>query len=195
MKRIPVLAMLILAGILAFQWVGRTSVTPSDAPLSETGMVDSISPQTQPDLLDRLDTGEPRDHYASIVERPLFRPDRRPPPPNDERSDSDISQEDADLSAFDLDAVLITPDTLSAWVRDPAQPKLRRIRIGDDLLGWSVIAIEPERVLVERQGRQDTLILRDYSKASPVTAPPAPVRKSLPRPSSRTPVRAEPPQQ
>ena len=88
-----------------------------------------------------------------------------------------------------------TPDIVSAWVRDPAQPKLRRLRIGDDLQGWAVLDIQEDRVLLERQGQQDALILRAYSKAAPASAPSPPARKALPRPPPRAPVRAEPPQQ
>ena len=107
-----------------------------------------------------------KDHYVSIIERPLFRPDRKPEPLSDEQPGPEIPEGSTELSAFDLNAVLITPDIVSAWVRDPAQPKLRRLRIGDDLLGWSVTDIQEDRVLLERQGQQDALILRDYSKAA-----------------------------
>jgi general secretion pathway protein N len=192
MKQAPVLVALVLLGILTFQWIGWPPPAPSRESTNVPGTTEPVAPPTQPDLLARLDTGDTKDHYVSIIERPLFRPDRKPEPPSDEQSGPEVPQESTELSAFDLNAVLITPDVVSAWIQDPAQPKLRRLRIGDDLQGWSVTGILEDRVLLERQGQQDALILRDYSKASPATAPP-PARKVLPRPPPRAPVRAEPP--
>ncbi|WP_213379913.1 hypothetical protein [Allochromatium tepidum] len=195
MKQTPLLVALVLLGILASQWIGWPPEAPSSEASGETGGAQPVASPAQPDLLTQIETQEARDHYVSITERPLFRPDRRPEPPVDEQPGPEVAQESADLSVFDLNAVLITPDIVSAWVRDPAQPKLRRLRIGDDLQGWAVLDIQEDRVLLERQGQQDALILRDYSKAAPASAPSPPARKALPRPPPRAPVRAEPPQQ
>lgn len=194
MKQTPLLVALVLLGILALQWIGWPPDAPSSATTDEAGSVEPIASPGQPDLLTQIETQETRDHYVSIIERPLFRPDRKPEPPVDEQPGPEIPQESTELSVFDLNAVLITPDIVSAWVRDPAQPKLRRLRIGDDLQGWLVTGIQEDRVLLERQGQQDALILRDYSKAAPAAAPPPPARKALPRPPPRAPVRAEQPQ-
>ena len=195
MKQAPILMALVLLGILTFQWIGWPPPAPSGESANRPVTTEPVAPPTQPDLLAQLDTGDTKDHYVSIIERPLFRPDRKPEPLSDEQPGPEIPEGSTELSAFDLNAVLITPDIVSAWVRDPAQPKLRRLRIGDDLQGWSVTDIQEDRVLLERQGQQDALILRDYSKASPAAAPPPPVRKALPRPPPRAPVRTEPPQQ
>ncbi|QGU32020.1 hypothetical protein [Thermochromatium tepidum] len=195
MKQAQVLVALALLGLLAFQWIGWPPDAPSDATTDETGGVEPVASPGQPDLLSQIETQESKDHYASIIERPLFRPDRRPEPPRDEQQGPDVLQENLDLSLFDLSAVLITPETVSAWVRDPAQPKLRRLRIGDDLNGWAVLEIQEDRVLLERQGQRDALILRDYSQGAPAVAPAPPAQKALPRLKPRAPVRVAPPQQ
>ncbi|MGQ9659785.1 MAG: hypothetical protein ACUVT0_06775 [Thermochromatium sp.] len=195
MKQPGILVALALAGILAFQWVGWPPEAPSSGTSDASGGVGPVVPPPQLDLLAQIESQEAKDHYVSIIERPLFRPDRRPEPPPDAQPGPDVVQESTELSVFDLNAVLITPDIVSAWVRDPAQPKLRRLRIGDELQGWLVTGIQDDRVLFERQGRQDALILRDYSKAAPAVAPTPPARKALPRPPLRAPVRAEPPKQ
>ena len=180
MKLAPVVVALILCAVLTWQWIGWPPAPPASEAASPT--IDPVPtvPSSQPQLLARLEAPDARDNYVAIIEHPLFRPDRKPEPPADEALNTPASEESAELNAFDLNAVLITPDVVSAWVQDPAQPKLRRLRIGDDLQGWSVTDIQEDRVLLERQGQQDALILRDYSKVSPASAPP-----STPSPTSR----------
>ncbi|MTW22372.1 hypothetical protein [Allochromatium palmeri] len=192
MKYAPVLVALGLLAILTLQWLGWPPAAPLAEPGDAPAVVEAVATPLQPDLLTRLATPDTRDNYVAIIEHPLFRPDRQPEPPSDEQPAEPINEESVELSVFDLNAVLITPDMVSAWVKDPAQPKLRRLRIGDELQGWSVLNIQEDRVLLERQGQQDALILRDYSKPSPAAAPP-PTRKALPRPPPRAPVRAAPP--
>ena len=53
---------------------------------------------------------------------------------------------------MDVSAVIITPAVVSAWIRDPKAPDLKRVRLGDDLEGWSVKDIQSDRVVLERQG-------------------------------------------
>jgi general secretion pathway protein N len=188
----PVLIALVLLAGLTLQWLGWPPPMPVVESANAPGGNPSVVSSTQPDLLARLETFDTRDNYASIVERPLFRPDRKPEPLSDEPAGTLGPEASVELSAFDLSAVLITSETVSAWVRDPTQLKLRRLRIGDDLQGWSVTDIQEDRVLLERQGRQDALVLRDYSKPAPATAPPA-ARKVPPRPPPRVPARPESP--
>jgi len=122
------------------------------------------------------------DDYASIVERPLFMPDRRPPP--DEPEDQEpVPEELADLVGMDLTAVMITPATVSAWVRSAKSQQLVRLRVGDDFEGWSVAGIEPDRLLLERHGQSDELILRDYGNA-PAPIPPTRLPPTRQRESS-----------
>lgn len=188
----PVLIALVLLAGLTLQWLDWPPPMPVVESANAPGGNPSVVSSTQPDLLARLDTLDTRDNYVSIVERPLFRPDRKPEPMSDEPAGTLGPEASAELSAFDLNAVLITSEIVSAWVQDPTQLKLRRLRIGDDLRGWSVTDIQEDRVLLERQGQQDALILRDYSKPAPATAPP-PARKVLPRPPPRAPARPESP--
>ncbi|MBK1717422.1 type II secretion system protein N [Thiocystis violacea] len=192
-KYLPGLIALALLGILVLQWTGWPPPTISPEPDPEAGVAtDPASASSSPDLMARLeskDSKDSKDNYASIIEQPLFRPDRKPePPPDEDPASATGPEENVDLKALDLNAVLITPALASAWIRDPSQPKLRRLRIGDDLQGWSVRDILEDRVLLERQGKQDALILRDY-----VQTPPAPAPTANPRRPPRAPVRAAPP--
>jgi len=193
-KQMPILIAFILAVVLTLQWIGwrPTTSTHSASPSGTPETASNALPATE-DLLARIETPDPLDNYVSIIERPLFRPDRKPEPPSDDPSTESSFEDSVELATFDLTAVLITRDLLSAWVQDPAQPKLRRLRLGDDLQGWLVTGIQEDRVLFERQGRQNALLLRDYSQASPAAPPPSAPKGSR-RPPPRLPVRAEPPE-
>jgi len=112
----------------------------------------------------------PREDYAGIIERPLFLPDRRPPPEEPElEPEAPEPEEFSDLGGMTLTAVMITPQLVAALVRTPANPQLQRLRIGHELEGWTVVGIEPDRLLLERQGVTDELLLRNYASGAPST--------------------------
>jgi general secretion pathway protein N len=136
---------------------------------------------SEPDPAAQLPPPDPKDAYASVTDRPLFRPERRPEEEVDPEAQGTAEPDVAtSLEGMNLSAVIITPTLVSAWIQDPNEPRLRRLRIGDDLEGWSVQTILPDRVLLERQGEQDALILRDYGK-TPSPAAPMPVPRRPPR--------------
>jgi len=166
-KLIPGVLLLLLLAVLALQWKSWPPTAPLGDGSSQPAQPSSTAP-SQPNPLERLKSLEDKDTYANVLERPLFRPDRRPLPPEEDVPEQPSTPDNAvELDTVDLTAVLISPALVSAWIRDPAQPKLVRLRIGDEYSGWSVQKIQEDRVLMERQGEEHALILRDYSKASP----------------------------
>jgi hypothetical protein len=187
-KLLPGIIASALLGLLILQWKDWPP-PPSRAGLGEKPVVESGPADTLADPLAKLKPPAERDHYASIIERPLFRPDRKPEPPPDEAPETVAGPAaGVGLETLDLNAVMITPTLVAAWVKDPSQPKIQRLRIGDDLAGWSVRDILDDRVLFERQGEEYALILRDYSKAPPTAAP-----TPIPRRPPKAPERAEHP--
>jgi hypothetical protein len=181
MKWLPAFVLLALVSVLVLQWKDWQP-GPSRASLDAAS---SAAPNSlvgsESDAAAQLPPPDPKDAYASVTDRPLFRPERRP----EEEVDPDtLASPDTDvltsLDGMNLSAVIITPTLVSAWIQDPNEPRLRRLRIGDDLEGWSVQSILPDRILLERQGEQDALILRDYGK-TPSPAPPMPVPRRPPR--------------
>jgi hypothetical protein len=161
---------LLLCGVLALQW---WSWAPGDAlpgppaASSPSGPADEPAGATLPDLDLEL---PPREDYASVIERPLFLPERRPPPDEAPETDEAVP-ELTELDGVDLTAVVITTEVVSAWVRAPDGQELKRLRLGDDFLGWTVKTIEPEELVLERQGETNRLLLRDYENA-PQPIPP-----------------------
>ncbi len=188
---------LALAGLLVWQWLDWPRTLPAVAtrgPGSD-GAGSSGDPQTA--QVPTLAPTEPKETYASVAERPLFRPQRKPePPPSAEPATETAPEEAGSLEGADLSAVLISPGVTLAWIKDPSAPDLKRLRLGDDHAGWSVKDIRADRVVFERQGETNELILRDFAQpssppAAPVPARPSPAAQRLPPP--REPQRAQAP--
>ncbi|MBK1641114.1 hypothetical protein CKO12_04340 [Chromatium okenii] len=182
-----------LIALLGWQW--REWPPPAPAPLAPA--VPAPAPAAAPEP---IAPAEPLDseHYASVVERPLFRPDRKPEPPPEAAPNAPAETvTTAELEALDLTAVVLTPTLLSAWVHDPSQPKPLRLRLGDDLKGWTVEQILEDGVALARDGEVYTLVLRDYSKlpaSPPPAAPPVPpTPQQVPQRPARAPAGMPPP--
>ena len=183
MKLALSLVSLVLLGVLYLQWRDW----PPDLPEAPQEPAAGDAQQTQdeaPSADDLLAPLPPKEDYASVMERPLFLPDRRPPPEDPEQDDETLPETLTELDGMDLTAVVITPSTVSAWVRRPNQRETQRLRLGDDFEGWTVKTIEPDRLVLERQGETDQLILRDYANA-PAFAPPPPTPVARRQPAGR----------
>jgi general secretion pathway protein N len=191
----------LLAGVLAYQWSGWPPPSPSlgaDGALPSDGGSGQASTE---DPLARLGPPEDREAYASVIERPLFRPQRKPPEAEPDTPEPlPETQPAVDLVGLDLSAVVITPAVVSAWVRDNKAQELKRVRLGDELEGWAVKDILSDRLVLERQGERNELLLRDFSQAPPPVAPPprarpTPAAQRMPqRPNQRPPQRIQNPQ-
>jgi general secretion pathway protein N len=139
---------------------------PAPSPPGDTQGDTQADPAANPSpLLDK-------EEYASVKDRPLFRPDRRPRIDDPEAARETAAEALGELKGMDLTGVLISPTVVTAWVRDPGQPASVRLRLGETLAGWTVQDIKTDRVVLERQGKTDTLILRDFH-ARGAPAPPA----------------------
>ncbi|MCF7994254.1 MAG: hypothetical protein K9L32_00060 [Chromatiaceae bacterium] len=183
----------LLATAAALQW---RDWPPAPPPVSSTDSFQPAAAPLQPPPV--LDTDRTRDDYLTIVERPLFRPDRRPQP-DDPVAEAGLEEEGAAAEALrntDINAILIkSPDPPSVWLIDPMRRnELIRRRLGEDYQGWIITAIEPDQVRFERQGQTETLNLNDFLTAPqrrtpPVQRPVVPLRgpASVPTPNnSRT---------
>lgn len=172
---------LLLAAALLWQWRGWPPPRPQPGEDDSGSAEVQTPPAADENPLDLLTPLGEKDEYAVVTERPLFLPDRRPPSEEPEQAAEPESEQLTDLDRMDLNAVMITPASSLAWVRDPAEKKLVRLEPGDDLAGWSVQEIHSDRVLLERQGEEHKLILRDYKNMPP------------PQPSRQKPAARKPP--
>jgi hypothetical protein len=179
MKMLLVLAAALLGGLLVLQWKdwppGPSQMAPNGtAPAAATDTsATELNPLAQLAPLDAKET------YASISEHTLFRPQRKPQEPAAaEPSGESDTAEAGTLEGLDLNAVVMAPGTIQAWVSDPTQG-LQRLRPGELYQGWAVKEITPDTLVLERQGKSNTLVLRDFSQASPpAAAAPAPMRQT-----------------
>jgi hypothetical protein len=109
-------------------------------------------------------------------ERPLFAPSRRPPPaarvepsPAVELTPDVVKA--APPPPFDLVGAVVGENARYALLRQRTTNKVARLRPGDVAEGWRVTAIGIRSVVLERDGRSDSLALNSTPSIAP--APPA----------------------
>lgn len=118
-----------------------------------------------------LPTAEPAaatQDWPAIAERPLFAPDRRP----GHRRDSGPSS----LDGLTVLGIAVADHTASAVLRDPTG-KVARLRPGQFLGEWSLSAIEPLRLVFEKNGETRAFPF-EAKKLRPQSERPAPRAKS-----------------
>jgi hypothetical protein len=179
-KRLFAACALILVGVLYVQWRSWPPAPPQAAAAQQGNAPAAIPGDQVPAPEDLLLPPPPKEDYASIVERPLFLPDRRPPPDEPEEQEPTEPEAPSDLDGTDLTAVIITPAAVSAWVRPPKSKETERLRLGDDFQGWTVKTIEADRLVFERQGETNEVILRDYAHSPPTVPPRTPITRRQP---------------
>jgi len=172
---------LLLGGLLAIQWLGWRPVNPladlEQEQSNETAGVPPVSPSTLGEVPDV-------DHYAVISDRPLFVPDRRPP--SDEAAETDVPEEELPAKLeYDLTAVVMSPEGKTALLQKPGEKKVERALEGDLLDGWTLTQILEDRVVLERQGEKNTIVLRDFSEKQAAPAPKQPSPRARPQPNLR----------
>lgn len=90
---------------------------------------------------------------ASLA-RPIFRPDRRPL-----QGAAPVAVRSLDAGGFVLQATLVRRDRAAALIRidDASEPGW--VTAGERLEGWLVLAIEPDRASLERDGVRVDLVM------------------------------------
>lgn len=128
------LACLVLTGLAAVQIVLPTDELPAAE--------DGLAPR-RPALVD-VPTSQ---DYPEIVARPLFTPGRRP------AAGDTAASEDESLVVIGIGT---TTDSSTALLRT-GEGQVRRIRVGDEVNGWTVATIEPAAVTLTRDGESRRL--------------------------------------
>lgn len=119
----------------------------------------------------------PPDRYEEVNARPLFSPTRRPPAPEAPGAGA------APEASFTLVGIVISTEDRLALLEHGQPPRIERVFEGQQLDGWSVEAILPDRVVLRHGGTREEVRPRDAPPGRPTRAP-APGR---PQPASPPP--------
>lgn len=193
MKRLLLGIAILLLGLLLWQWRHWRQPLPRLETEAGAGLSELVSAPAVPDPAQAIPMLRPENDYLVVLERPLFLPERRPPPDEPiEDIPDDVTEEVAELARLNVNATLIlSPNEASVWLRDPDRPDLVRLRLGDEYKGWTVAGIEPDYVVMERQGTTETLDLWDFSAPNARVGRPPDARSSAPsrpRPTAAGPI-------
>jgi hypothetical protein len=88
----------------------------------------------------------PPDAYAEITERPLFMETRRPVPVADAAVET--ARKPVAVPALVVHGILVSDARRMALMKTPSDNRLVQVSPGQQLEGWEVSAIEPDRVVI-----------------------------------------------
>ena len=91
------------------------------------------------------------ENYQAVLERPLFSPNRRPP-----LGMINLVSNEFD---FDLKGVVIDDNVRTALLRRQADGQIVRLTKGDGIEGWTLLEVELDFVVIERDGQEEVLEL------------------------------------
>lgn len=190
MKRLLLGISVVLVAILVAQWKDWPDPLPQLGEQELAAAAEGVPAVAAPAIAGLDATSlRPESDYVTVLERPLFLPDRRPSP-EEPAADTENDQfaEASEVSKLDVKATLIrTPDDASVWLQDPTNNELVRLRLRDEYQGWTVAKINPDRILLERDGVTEALTVFDFSRPSePAGRPRAPLGQRpgvVPKPS------------
>lgn len=117
----------------------------------------------------------PKNTYAQLVTRPPFSPTRRPPraKPVTAPADRQLAPEEAlnplDVPQVTLVGIVISSEHSIAMVQKPGAVELLRLAKGQDLDGWLVKSVQPDRLLLSH-GEQ--LLELELTETGQVTSRP-----------------------
>jgi hypothetical protein len=104
--------------------------------------------------------------FRNFVERPLFSPSRRPPPPVTPEPMVEAAPPPAQMPKFELLGIVGPEGARLAILRKPGATEALRLSVGDKVEGWTVKLIEPDRVLLATADRQVEVAFPEFGKGS-----------------------------
>jgi hypothetical protein len=125
------------------------------------------------------------DHLSGTRERPLFSPTRRPPPPPATEAAPPSAPPPAPVPPPDIAllGVVLDGENARAIVRAGAAEKPMRLRVGDEIEGWKITAIERRHLVLSRDDRSATVMLSsgrrtDQARTTVTPMPRAPLSQT-----------------
>lgn len=101
------------------------------------------------------------DRYNDLVSRPLFIEGRRPAPEPEPERASETSSETLDWELTGIYTVQQKPHVLLHRIKPlPDQKSHKKLPMNDEIDGWRLVEVLPDKAILDRGGERKELILR-----------------------------------
>ncbi|CCE24588.1 hypothetical protein [Methylotuvimicrobium alcaliphilum] len=168
-------------------WEQANDIPAGEAQTLSTDYEELTFPQFQSDR-------PSEERYNDLVSRPLFIEGRRPAPEPDPdlESASETSSETLDWELTGIYTVQQKPHVLLRRIKPlPDQKNHKKMPVEEDVDGWRLVEILPDKAIFERgMGRQELILRKPKQKEPtsgrrPLTPPKRPAAPKLPSPASK----------
>ena len=157
----------LLLVLFALEWYWLTDAQQAERRMQALSTFEELS-LPQLDFTDQMLTNS-----QDMLKRPLFIEGRRP---IEESQDQELTESSGDIDEFLLMGVYQVDDKPVALLKDKQQQKYEKKTEGETIAGWRIKQVLPDRIVVERQGKEKTVALR---KPKPKTTR---IRPGIPKP-------------
>lgn len=119
----------------------------------------------------------PLETFAAAIERPLFEPDRRPPPPLVSENPAPVPEPTPAAPPLEVrvTGIVVTPELRLVMVRPPGASDSVVLREGmplpGDFAGWRVARVWPRRVEFEGAGQLQSTVELEVDKTVRAVSP------------------------
>lgn len=203
---LPLLLLCVLLGYVVYIQAQATLPLPPEPRVTAAPVGDAAEPPVEPEF-----SMPPLENFAETLARPLFMNTRRPPEPGAEPvalepvSKPEPPKPTPKLVGVELSGIVITSASRVALIRSGRGREVVRVTEGEEIDGWTVETIDPDRVVLRQDDAFEELTLKDKAGRKRVRPPreagtsardqaqPAPrtarerLRRRQPRPSAITP--------
>ncbi|BAO43427.1 hypothetical protein [Thiolapillus brandeum] len=183
MNRFLFMMAMLLAVFIGWRWfnpVAAPKPEPLPAPGVSGGDVGALLKN-----MDRVTGFPPLAAYHAISARPLFFSKRRPPPPYVAEKGGGRKPGPSRKTGkprVQLSGVISVGNQTYALLKGGKNKGTRRVRVGEDIDGWTVISIEKDKLVLRNGTETESLLLWNYKPVKPVKQAPKKAVKRTARP-------------
>lgn len=161
-RRLTLVLLILCAGLGSLTWLGLRPPPGGPAPDAERSMAPAAAPEAADPSSYQL---PPLEAYGSVLERPLFREDRRPAPPAAEPASAPAvaaapSAAEPERHLTLVGVVTADPERF-AFLRTAAGEVLK-LHAGEELRGWTLEDIREDRVVLRSAAHGEQQLMMDW---------------------------------
>jgi hypothetical protein len=166
----------VLLTVAVAEW--RFPVAANEADPPDTGGSQAAVPQAGAAQASGRINIPPLAHFSELVERPLFRQDRRPfvaeARPAPKRNPGVLASQ----LKLVLTGVIMTPSGETAVVKDLVTHKTNHVKVGQTIKGWTLDKLESDKIVLKKGASTHEIILRDPARRPKAPPPQPPVNQA-----------------